>query len=88
MRRRRCDSPPPDPDGQPCNGADNETKTCNSDKCPGNESGRSFYKSKLLAAFEIVQVLYHCLFCILSIEQETTLNRAVATYNIREDANE
>ena len=35
MRRRRCDSPPPDPEGQPCNGADTETKSCNPEKCPG-----------------------------------------------------
>lgn len=38
MRHRRCDSPPPDSDGQPCNGVDNEKKTCNTDKCPGTKS--------------------------------------------------
>ena len=35
MRHRRCDNPPPDQDGEPCDGTDTESKPCNTEKCPG-----------------------------------------------------
>ena len=34
-RTRQCNSPPPDPEGQQCVGSTNETRPCNTNKCPG-----------------------------------------------------
>lgn len=34
-RNRRCDSPPPDPEGASCVGNDRETKPCEEQVCPG-----------------------------------------------------
>lgn len=35
VKVRTCTSPAPDPEGQPCEGQNNETTACNEDPCPG-----------------------------------------------------